>query len=178
MSVEADRDFERLYREHASGLLGFLVYRTGDVALAEDIHADTFERVLTSRRRRSPGGGEKAWLYTIALNRLRDVLRRRGAERRALERAEGLAGAPADFNELDALERRDLIHRGLAALPDEEREALALRYGGDLSLREIAEVTGQPQTTAEGRVYRGLKRLREELSEPPPNVRRAQAGGG
>jgi RNA polymerase sigma factor (sigma-70 family) len=176
--MEPDEQFERLYREHASALLGFLVYRTGDLGLAEDVHADTFERVLTSRRRPSPGRGEKAWLYTIALNRLRDVLRRRGAERQALERAERLAVAPADFGTLDAVERRDLIHRGLAALPDEEREALALRYGGDLSLREIAEVTGQPQTTAEGRVYRGLKRLREELSEPRPSARRAPAGGG
>ncbi len=40
--------FDRLYREHAPGLLGFLVYQTGDQALAEDIVADTFERVLRS----------------------------------------------------------------------------------------------------------------------------------
>ena len=41
--------FDRLYSEHAAGLLGFLAYQTGDRALAEDIVADTFERVLTSR---------------------------------------------------------------------------------------------------------------------------------
>ena len=68
-----DDDFERLYAAEAQGLFGFLVYRTGDRALAEDLLADTFERALRSRkrydRRRGPA---KAWLYTIALNLLRD----------------------------------------------------------------------------------------------------------
>ena len=68
-----DDDFERLYAAEAQALFGFLVYRTGDRALAEDLLADTFERALRSRkrydRRRGPA---KAWLYTIALNLLRD----------------------------------------------------------------------------------------------------------
>ena len=42
--------FERLYRDHSKALLGFLVYKTGDRALAEDLLVDTFERVLTARR--------------------------------------------------------------------------------------------------------------------------------
>ena len=41
-----DRDFERLFAEHAAPLFGFLVYRTGDRALAEDLLADAFERAL------------------------------------------------------------------------------------------------------------------------------------
>ena len=44
-----DEDFERLYEEHADPLFGFLVYRTGDRTLAEDVLADTFERVLRAR---------------------------------------------------------------------------------------------------------------------------------
>ena len=82
-----DDDFERLYAAEAQGLFGFLVYRTGDRALAEDLLADTFERALRSRkrydRRRGPA---KAWLYTIALNLLRDHARRAAAAERALER--------------------------------------------------------------------------------------------
>src|SRR4051812_34671555 len=82
-----EADFERLYAEHAQALFGFLVYRTGDRALAEDVVADTFERALRARRRFDPRkGSEKTWLYTIALNRLRDQGRRTGAEGRAVER--------------------------------------------------------------------------------------------
>ncbi len=76
-----DDEFERLYEAEAQGLFGFLAYRTGDRALAEDLLADTFERALRARarfdRRR---GSEKTWLYAIALNRLLDRARR-AAER-------------------------------------------------------------------------------------------------
>ena len=47
----SDEAFDRLYTEHAAGLLGFLTYQTGDRALAEDIVADTFERVLSDAQR-------------------------------------------------------------------------------------------------------------------------------
>src|SRR5919107_5496712 len=74
-------DFERLYEEHAQPLYGFLAYRTGDSALAEDLLADTFERALRARRRFDPRrAGEKTWLYAIALNLLRDGVRRTRAE--------------------------------------------------------------------------------------------------
>ena len=83
-----DDEFERLYEAEAQGLFGFLAYRTGDRALAEDLLADTFERALRARRgfdRRR--GSAKTWLYAIALNLLRDHARRAAAEGRALERA-------------------------------------------------------------------------------------------
>src|ERR1700712_3842718 len=82
-----DDEFERLYEAEAQGLFGFLAYRTGDRALAEDLLADTFERALRARRgfdRRR--GSEKTWLYAIALNLLRDNARRIAAESRAVER--------------------------------------------------------------------------------------------
>lgn len=78
-------DFERLYSDHAPGLYSFLAYRTRDRALAEDLLADTYERVLLARRpfdRRK--ASEKTWIYSIALNLLRDHLRRRQAEERAV----------------------------------------------------------------------------------------------
>jgi RNA polymerase sigma-70 factor (ECF subfamily) len=153
-------DVDRLYTEHAERLLGFLVYQTGDRVLAEDILADTFERVLTARSGWRGRASEKTWLYSIALNRLRDVARRRGAEQRALER---VGAAPSDWDGLHAVEERDLLHRALQTLAEEERVAVALRFGGDLSLREISELLEERQTTVEGRVYRGLRRLRDAL---------------
>jgi RNA polymerase sigma factor (sigma-70 family) len=158
-----DSDFERLYSEHAEGLFGFLAYRTGDRTLAEDLLADTFERVLRARRRFDPRrASERTWLYTIALNLLRDHMRRSGAEARALDRAE--AAAPNQVPDPDeALAERDVVARGLATLSPEEREVVALRFGADLRIKEIARVVGEPETTVEGRLYRGLRRLREQL---------------
>ena len=78
--------FERLFEEHAERLYSFLAYHTGNRALAEDLLSETFERVLRSRQRFDPRkGSERRWLYTIALNLLRDHARRRTNEDRALQ---------------------------------------------------------------------------------------------
>jgi RNA polymerase sigma-70 factor (ECF subfamily) len=156
-------DFERLYEEHARQLLAFLVYRTGDRMLAEDLLADTFERVLRAKRRFDPGrGSEKTWLYTIALNCLRDNARRVSAETRALERSGG-SDSPYQRSHDDGLADQDLLRRCMATLSDDERLVLSLRYGADLTMPEIAKVTSQPLTTVEGRVYRALGKLRDGI---------------
>ena len=157
-----DEDFERLYEAEAQGLFGFLAYRTGDRALAEDLLADTFERALRARKRYDRRKGPpKAWLYAIALNLLRDHARRAAAEGRAIERV-GPAAASSEAS-TGAVEDRDVVQRALAGLSPEEREAIALRFGAELTVPEMADALGEPLTTVEGRVYRALRKLRSQL---------------
>lgn len=158
------QDFERLYDEHAEPLLAYLVYRTGNRVLAEDLLADTFERVLTTRRgfdRRR--GSEKTWLYTIALNLVRDHARREAAGSRALEKVVAGQQPFAPPSDVEAIENRDSLQRALRTLSAEEREAIALRFGADLTVPEIAKLTREKLTTVEGRVYRALRKLKDEL---------------
>ena len=158
------RQVERLYEDHAAGLFSFLAYRTGNRALAEDLLADSFERVIRARGRFARSrGSEKAWLYAIALNVLRDRARRDKVEERALAAVAVAPAAPAA--EADAVADRDAVRRAIATLPDEERDAIALRFGAGLTVSEIAKVTGEPLARTEGRVYRALRKLREELEE-------------
>jgi RNA polymerase sigma-70 factor (ECF subfamily) len=156
--------FDELFDEHAQKLYGFLVYRTGDPALAEDVVADTFERALRSRKDFDPSrGSERGWLYAIALNRLRDVQRRATTGDAALERlGDGETGHAEDFS--TAVIQHSDLGSAMAALPEAEREAIALRYGGDLTFPEIAELLAEPVDRIEGRVYRGLRRLRSILA--------------
>jgi RNA polymerase sigma-70 factor (ECF subfamily) len=156
-------DFEHLYAEHAQPLYAFLVYRTRDHALAEDIMADTFVRVLRTnwpfdRRRAS----RKTWVYSIALNVLRDHLRRGDAERRAMERTRGSAPPPEE-DPASAVGERDDLGAALAQLSEDEREAIALRYGADLSVAEVAKLVKAPVKTVEGRILRALRKMRETL---------------
>jgi len=159
-----DEQFERLYAEHASPLLGFLVYRTRDRSLAEDLLAETFERVLRARRRFDRRkGSEKTWVYAIALNCLRDQARRRSAEARALERTGAIGRVESGEDWTAAVEGREELDRALATLSPEEHEAIALRYGADLTIPEIARLLGEPESTARGRVFRALNKLRETM---------------
>jgi len=162
-----EKDFDRLFDEHAEPLLKFLIYRTGDRALAEDLVADTFERALRKRsmfdRRK---GTEKAWLYTIATNLLRDGARRREVEERAYTTAGVLEPALIGGDGgMASFEARQSVMEALEALSPEEREAIALRFGADLTVPEMAKVLDEKLTTVEGRVYRALRKLKAQLSD-------------
>jgi RNA polymerase sigma-70 factor (ECF subfamily) len=155
-------DLDRLFQDHAQRVYAFLAYRTGDRALAEDLLGDVFERALRAQRRFDARlGTEEAWLYAIALNLLRDRARRAAAERRALDRLDPAPGAvPFDA---DGLARRDELLTALATLSPEERETVALRFAADLTVAQIAAATGEKVTTIDGRLRRGLRRLRDAL---------------
>ena len=153
-----DDQFERLYADEAAGLFAFLAYRTGDRGLAEDLLADAFERALRGRFNPRKGSA-KTWLYAIALNVLRDHVRRSAAESRAYERVD--EGVARDV--FADVETRDELMGGMARLSAEEREAIALRFGAALTVPEMATLLGEPLTTIEGRVYRALRKLREAL---------------
>ena len=155
-----DDEFERLYSAEAQGLFAFLAYRTGDRVLAEDLLADAFERALRAKYNARKGSA-KTWLYAIALNVLRDHVRRVAAEGRAYAKVDGGDSSADPFA---GVEVRDELMRALAGLAAEEREAIALRYGSDLTVPEMATVLGVPLTTVEGRVYRALRKLREALA--------------
>jgi RNA polymerase sigma-70 factor (ECF subfamily) len=159
--------FERLFEEHAAHLYSFLAYRTGNRVLAEDLLSETFERMLRSRKRLDPRpDSERRWMYTIALNLLRDQARRNAHERLAL-RAVGmpspLRATAASDPALAAVDQRDQLQRALSNLSDREREAIALRFGGDLKLRDVARVLGEGESAVEGRIYRALAKLRDQL---------------
>ncbi len=157
-----DADFERLVQQHTQDLYAFLLYRTGNHHLAEELVGDTLERAYRARarfdRRRA---SEKTWLITIALNRWRDLMRREGSERAALERM-GAVGEDHS-NGMDAVDDRRALLDGIAGLPADEREVVALSYGADLSAKQVAALLEMPVTTVQGRLYRGLRHLRDSL---------------
>jgi RNA polymerase sigma-70 factor (ECF subfamily) len=160
----AHERFERLYREHAGGLYGYLCWLCGDASVAEDLLADVFERALRARRRYDPRrGSETTWLYAIAVNRARDHRRRSSAERRAVARLGTEARDAAHAGGEEAFAARDELARAIATLSDEEREVIALRFGADLKVANVAAALGESKTTVEGRLYRGLHKLRAEL---------------
>jgi RNA polymerase sigma factor (sigma-70 family) len=184
-AVRPDR-FERLYREHRDGLFAFVMYRTGNRAVAEDLVGDVFERALRAHARFDPRrGSETTWLYAIALNRLRDHQRRAMVEHRAFERVRMEQSPAADAPD-DRLAERDRVMQTLRILSPDDRELVALRFGADLTAPQIAKVTRKPLTTVEGRLYRALRRLKAALEaepavsglpetpvEPVPRVRKA-----
>jgi RNA polymerase sigma-70 factor (ECF subfamily) len=168
VGVEDERldraSFGRLYEEHRLSVYRYLRGRTRSDDEALELAAVTFERAFTgmSRYRRRDGGAH-AWLLRIARNSAIDAHRRR---RPSVD----LAGAGVALGrmavEADRVERaRTDIVDLVAGLPDDQREALLLRYASGLTAREIGAVMGKREGAVQKQIERGLSALREAIDD-------------
>ena len=132
----------------------YAAYRLGDGADAEDATSETFERALRYRKSYDPRKGEPiAWLLGIAK---RCIDGGWSTTEYATEDIDSVA--PTDLE--DETIRRLTISRAVASLDERDRELIALRYGADLTARQIAELLGARTNAIEVALHRALGRLR------------------
>jgi RNA polymerase sigma-70 factor (ECF subfamily) len=106
----------------------------------------------------------RPWVYTIARNLARNRRRRgRIVGWLSLGTVEHEPRIPGPDGSRDEVERR--VATALAALPERQREACSLRLVDELSLEEIARVTGTSVGTVKSRLFYGQRRLRELLED-------------
>jgi RNA polymerase sigma factor (sigma-70 family) len=135
----------------------YAAYRLGDGPDAEDATNDAFERALRYRDSYDRRKGEPAaWLIGIARRCVDELLASRVPLAEPQERE-----APLDL-EQQTVSRLEL-GRALAGLSDQDRELVALRYGADLSARQIAELLEARTNTIEVALHRALERLRRQI---------------
>jgi RNA polymerase sigma-70 factor (ECF subfamily) len=159
-----DRELlDRLIAKYQHRLLRYLMQLTGQRNLAEDVFQETWIRVL-ERGHQYDGLHEfGTWLFAIARNLAISHLRRMPAASLDETVAGGDAGGDADrpsgFDLTIQRERHEQLSAGMQQLAMEYREALELRFLEEMSLEEIATVTGAPLSTVKSRIYRGLSAL-------------------
>ena len=157
-------DFGQLYREHRLSVYRYLRARVRSDEDALDLAASTFERAFANLGRfRRRDGGVHAWLLRIARNTAIDAHRRRRATV-DLAKADAQLGRVAletDRRDQASVEILDLVGR----LPDDQREALLLRYAGGLTAREIGSVIGKREGAVQKQIERGLAALREAFDD-------------
>jgi RNA polymerase sigma factor (sigma-70 family) len=160
-----DSEFARVYEEHVWYVYGFLAYRLPDQQSAEDLTQSTFERALRAWPRFDPRrAAERTWLLAIARNLLVDDHRRR-RHRRTEPLDE--RSAPAVSGPEERVARSGELSAALAKLAERDREVLALRFGGDLTGPEIAELLGLTLANVQQIASRSLRKLRSLLEETP-----------
>ncbi|HEV8686709.1 MAG TPA: RNA polymerase sigma factor [Gaiellaceae bacterium] len=136
-------------------LYAYVAYRIGAGPDAEDVTSETFERALRYRKSYDRRKGEPvSWLIGIARNVIAELPRHPTVE--VEERLDD-----PELEERTAV-RVDLS-RALAALQPRDRELLSLRYGADLTARQIGELLGLKTNAVEVALHRALGRLRAEL---------------
>jgi RNA polymerase sigma-70 factor (ECF subfamily) len=152
-------------------VFGLIFRQCGDRELAEEITQATFVQVVRRLDRYREQGRFEAWLFRIALNRLRDEMRRRRRQAIPVD----LAGTPpealgvSDESPVDAAMERDeqneVLHAAVAQLNESEQQLLHLRYTAELGFAQIAETLDQPLGTVLARHHRTLRKLKGLMAD-------------
>lgn len=137
----------------------YAAYRLGPGPDAEDVTSETFERALRYRSSFDPRRGDPAsWLVGIARRCIADAALRGDIP---IGEVPERARESHENGSLRRLELRDAVSK----LDERDRELVALRYGGDLTARQIGELLGLRTNAVEVALHRALGRLRETLDE-------------
>jgi RNA polymerase sigma-70 factor (ECF subfamily) len=149
-------------------VFGLIRAQCGSVELAEEITQSTFCTIVARIGQYAELGRFESWLFRIAVNRLRDEMRRRKRQARPMEAealvglagaGEGRSGSAGEEEEVRAL------RAALDRLSEADRRVIHLRHFAGLSFARIAEVLGEPLGTVLARQHRALGKLRQILAE-------------
>ena len=164
---------ERLIRRHKNRVFAYILMIVKDKELAEDLFQDTFIKVINTIRSGSykEEGKFIQWVMRIAHNLIIDYFRK--AKRIPLvENREEFDVFDKVRIPVESIEERlvtEQIHRDVKKLidylPKEQREVLLMRHYGDMSFKDIAEITNVSINTALGRMRYALINLRKLVAE-------------
>ena len=154
-------DAERLFRTYHGMLVRYLTRRLGDRDWAEEVAQETFVRAL----RQDHLTNERAWVFTVANNLVRDDARRDARRRARLallrEETQDDVVEPEPLS-LERAQDAALARRAVNALAERDRLALLMREEG-LSYEEIAEMMGCPIGTVRSRIFRAREAIAAKL---------------
>lgn len=159
-----DDGFIALFRAEHARIVAQLTLWCGDRGVAEELTQDAFARAYrrwgTVRQMDRPG----AWVNRVALNLASSKLRRRGAERRANQRA---TSQTETIHSDPDVARGVAVRDALAELSDVQRTVIVLRFYSDVPPAEIAELLGRSVSAVTSITHRAIERLRALLPDEP-----------
>jgi len=163
---------DALIDRYGNGLLRYLLHLTGNRATAEDLFQETWLRVFERGAQYDPRRSFQGWLFIIARHlAIDDQRRQRTRSGDPIEpdggghAADLAAHAPSPFEAYAARERRAHLAATIGGLDPIYREVLVLRFVHELSLDEIAHITGAVVPTVKSRLYRALDQMACRLGE-------------
>ena len=168
-----ERDaFGKLVDRYQGTICALTYSATGDLALSEDLAQDTFVAAWKNLHALRDAGRFRAWLCSIARNKLRDLLQRRKTDL-ASQAVPVDGAATAELAVTNAVppeartigrEEQELLWRTLEQLPENYREPLVLFYRQEKNVREVATTLELSEDAVRQRLTRGRAELKKEIA--------------
>lgn len=170
----SEAELVRLYDETVDDIYRFCLARCGDADVAADTTADVFHSAARAFAEQTGADITRAWLFTVAKNRLVDHWRRTGRHQRRVERLGQMSMrsiGPSDLgDEIPTVTAADVID-ALQSLPDRQRAVLSLRYLEELSVAEIADEMSLTYTATESLLARARRSFERAWESRDPAER-------
>ena len=156
--------FDAVLKAHGDTVFNTLFRLTGDYHLSEDLFQETFIKVFRGLSGYDGRAKISTWLYTIALNTLRDHKRRKTVPSRSLPDDDDLGDRnPSPDESLIRAEERNSLQKELRKLKESVRIPLVLFYIEGLTVREIAGITERTPSDIRVSLHRGREILKKRL---------------
>lgn len=155
----------RLVDLYSARCYGYFYRLTDSRDSSEELLSELYIR-LVEKISSFEGGSFEKWLFTIASNLFRDRLRKQYRQKRLLEEKARLLELEDGPERGADGEISDRLQQGLKNLDPQTAELIMLRFYGDLSFKELAEMRSEPIGTTLSKVHRGLKKLKEWMENP------------
>lgn len=158
-------DWDEIYEETLPRIFHFFCYKVGDPEIAEELTAITFEKAWYSRNNyRKDLSDVFGWLLGIARHVAGDFFRKpiREVSLENIPEISDYAAMDDDLQRQWDIKRISIL---LYQLPSREKELIALKYGAELTNREIAKLTGLSESNVGTILYRNVSRLRKEWEQ-------------
>jgi len=163
--------FADAVRDHQDEVYGVALRILGDRDAAREAASAAFLKAYRSWDRYDQSRPVRHWLLRIAANEAITIGRSRTRERARITSVDEAGGVPDPAQTPDqalvAREERDRVRSAVARLPELYRVPVVLRYFSELSLEEIATITGRPTATVGVQLLRGRALLRALLEVRP-----------
>lgn len=152
---------EQIYKKYAKTVYGFLLSRTNQAELAEELTQETFYQAIGSINRFKGNSSVSTWLCAIAKNVWKTYLQKYNKE----ELTEEIEGGMSDSVEQEVFVNWDRVEilKVLHQLEDPMREVMYLRLIANLSFREIGEIMEKTENWARVNYYRGKEKVAQEV---------------
>jgi len=164
--------FEILYSRHKGGVYRYLLRQGTRQPMAEELAQDVWLNLIRARASYVPSAKFTTYVYRLAHNRLIDHFRAGGkvSSRAASDEDEEVENLPAPASygpeaHAVAAEQGRRMKQAIRALPQHQREAFVLQQESDLSVEEIAALTGVSFETAKSRLRYASAKLRADLKD-------------
>lgn len=163
MKPKEETDWEQVYIDFLPRVFHYFWYKTRDVYLAEDLTSTTFEKIWRSRKQFDPTRGRmERWIFRSARNIFIDYLRSKTSDLEIREKV--IPNNTEDNPECVSLVFSEVLSV-LAKLPAREQELISLKYGAELTNREISKLTGISESNVGTILHRTIGILREKWTE-------------